>query len=167
MRSPHSPEPHQFQNIILQSPLPVGWSEMCGIFLCGATLHIIQPNVLLNLSLFCSPLADRAGWWGAVLISHCCFTLHALWYLDLGNWERFLLVRKLWLSVYLIGLVSSLHSVPVRIERRKTTLFTDTLHCFASPMDYFWLWMSLEFFHTVSTSYEQFITANAITVVIH
>lgn len=123
MRSPHSPEPHKFQNIILQSALSVGWSAMCSILIGGAIVHAILPNILLNSSLFCSPLADRTGWWGGVVVSHCCFKLHALWYLDLGNWERFLLVRKLWLSVYLTRLVSSLHSVPVQIERRTSTPF--------------------------------------------
>lgn len=66
------------QNIILQSSLSVGWSEMCGILLGGAIVHIILSNVLLNLSLFCSPLADRAGWLGGVVIFHFCFKLYAL-----------------------------------------------------------------------------------------
>lgn len=99
VRSPRSPEPHQFQNIILQSPLSVGWSETFNILLGGAVVHIILSKVLLYLSLFCSPLADTAEWWGGVVISHCCFWLHTLWYFDMGNWGRFVSEEALAISV--------------------------------------------------------------------
>lgn len=62
MRSPHSPELHQFKNSVLQPPLSVGRSKICVISCLGGTIvRISLNNVFLNLSRLCSPLAAEAG----------------------------------------------------------------------------------------------------------